>query len=135
MECEKISINLSSNPNFVSVIRLTTSGIASKMGFTLDDIEDLKVSISEACTNAIKHSKESEFDLTFYVYKDRLTIEVKDNGIGYDEEAVEDPDPNNPKTSGLGLFIIKTLMDDVEIKTCDKCGTIIKMTKMVGVDN
>lgn len=135
MECEKISINLSSNPNFVSVIRLTTSGIASKMGFTLDDIEDLKVSISEACTNAIKHSKESEFYLTFYVYEDRLTIEVKDNGIGYDEEAVEDPDPNNPKTNGLGLFIIKTLMDDVEIKTCDKCGTIIKMTKMVGVDN
>ena len=43
-------------------------------------------------------------------------------------------DLKNPKTSGLGIFIIKTLMDEVEIKSCDKCGTIIKMTKLVGVE-
>ena len=57
MSCDKISMKLTSNPNFVSVIRLTVSGIASKIGFSFDEIEDLKVSISEACTNAIKHSK------------------------------------------------------------------------------
>ena len=128
-----ISMNMSSNPNFVSVVRLTTSGIASKMGFTLDDIEDLKVSISEACTNAIKHSKEMNFEVNFYMYNDRLTVEVKDKGIGYDVDDVEDPDPNNPKTSGLGLFIIKTLMDKVDVCTGNEKGTIIKMTKMVGV--
>lgn len=134
MEYEMISMNMSSNPNFVSVVRLTTSGIASKMGFTLDDIEDLKVSISEACTNAIKHSKEMNFEVNFYMYDDRLTVEVKDKGIGYDVDAVSEPDPNNPKTSGLGLFIIKTLMDEVDVCTCNEKGTIIKMTKMVGVE-
>lgn len=133
MEYEMISMNMSSNPNFVSVVRLTTSGIASKMGFTLDDIEDLKVSISEACTNAIKHSKEMNFEVNFYMYNDRLTVEVKDKGIGYDVDDVEEPDPNNPKTSGLGLFIIKTLMDKVDVCTGNEKGTIIKMTKMVGV--
>lgn len=133
MEYEMISMNMSSNTNFVSVVRLTTSGIASKMGFTLDDIEDLKVSISEACTNAIKHSKEMNFEVNFYMYNDRLTVEVKDKGIGYDVDDVEDPDPNNPKTSGLGLFIIKTLMDKVDVCTGNEKGTIIKMTKMVGV--
>lgn len=134
MNYEILSMNMSNNPDFVSVIRLTTSGIASKMGFTLDDIDDLKVSISEACTNVIKHSKDDKFEVNFYIYDDRLTIEVKDTGIGYDKSKVKDPDLKNPQTSGLGLFIIKTLMDEVEIETCNEKGTSIKMTEMVGVE-
>lgn len=134
MAYELISMNMSVNPDFVSVIRLTLSGVASRIGFSLDDIEDMKVCVSEACTNAIKHSKKDEFQVKFYVYPDRLTIEVLDDGIGYDVDSLASPDLKNPKTSGLGIFIIKTLMDEVEIKSCDKCGTIIKMTKLVGVE-
>ena len=134
MAYELISMNVSVNPDFVSVIRLTLSGVASRIGFSLDDIEDMKVCVSEACTNAIKHSKKDEFQVKFYVYPDRLTIEVLDDGIGYDVDSLASPDLKNPKTSGLGIFIIKTLMDEVEIKSCDKCGTIIKMTKLVGVE-
>lgn len=134
MNYEIVSMNMSANPNFVSVVRLTASGIASRMGFTLDDIDDLKVSISEACTNAIKHSEQDNFDVNFYIYEDKLTIEVIDKGVGYDENLVEEPDLTDPKTSGLGLFIIKTLMDEVEISTCENRGTSIRMTKMVGVE-
>ena len=135
MAYDLISMNMSVNPDFVSVIRLTLSGVASRIGFSLDDIEDMKVCVSEACTNAIKHSKKDEFQVKFYVYPDRLTIEVLDDGIGYDVDSLASPDLKNPKTSGLGIFIIKTLMDEVEIKSCDKCGTIIKMTKLVGVED
>ena len=134
MAYDLISMNMSVNPDFVSVIRLTLSGVASRIGISLDDIEDMKVCVSEACTNAIKHSKKDEFQVKFYVYPDRLTIEVLDDGIGYDVDSLASPDLKNPKTSGLGIFIIKTLMDEVEIKSCDKCGTIIKMTKLVGVE-
>ena len=134
MAYDLISMNMSVNPDFVSVIRLTLSGVASRIGFSLDDIEDMKVCVSEACTNAIKHSKKDEFQVKFYVYPDRLTIEVLDDGIGYDVDSLASPDLKNPKTSGLGIFIIKTLMDEVEIKSCNKCGTVIKMTKLVGVE-
>ena len=134
MAYDLISMNMSVNPDFVSVIRLTLSGVASRIGFSLDDIEDMKVCVSEACTNAIKHSKKDEFQVKFYVYPDRLTIEVLDDGIGYDVDSLASPDLKNPKTSGLGIFIIKTLMDEVEIKSCNKWGTIIKMTKLVGVE-
>ena len=134
MAYDLISMNMSVNPDFISVIRLTLSGVASRIGFSLDDIEDMKVCVSEACTNAIKHSDKDEFQIKFYVYPDKLTIEVLDDGIGYDVDSLASPDLKNPKTSGLGIFIIKTLMDEVEIKSCDKCGTIIKMTKLVGVE-
>ena len=39
MACETIKMEISANPDFVSIIRLTTSGIANKIGFSIDDIE------------------------------------------------------------------------------------------------
>ena len=63
-------MELTANPDFVSIIRLTLSGIANKIGFSLDDIEDIKVAVSEACTNAIKHSSDEKFMYTFdYIRK------------------------------------------------------------------
>lgn len=70
MACETIKMEISANPDFVSIIRLTTSGIANKIGFSIDDIEDMKVAVSEACTNAIKHSddKSSKYNI-YYIRK------------------------------------------------------------------
>ena len=68
MTYETIKMEISANPEYVSIIRLTTSGIANKVGFCLDDIEDLKVAISEACTNAIKHSLEDRFTIIYTIY-------------------------------------------------------------------
>ena len=105
MNCETIKMEISANPEFVSIIRLTTSGLANKIGFSIDDIEDIKVAVSEACTNAIKHSNDEKVTITFNVLE-----------------------------NGLGLFIIQTLMDDVKVESKDNQGTIIKMTKYLGVD-
>ena len=114
MACETIKMEISANPDFVSIIRLTTSGIANKIGFSIDDIEDMKVAVSEACTNAIKHSDDKSVSITYTILENGLDIEIKENG--------------------LGLFIIQTLMDDVKIESKDNQGTIIKMTKYLGVD-
>ncbi|VIA01631.1 serine-protein kinase RsbW [Clostridioides difficile] len=51
-----------------------------------------------------------------------------------DVSSISTPDLENPKESGLGLFIIKTLMDDVDIESEHNQGTKIKMTKYLGVD-
>ena len=117
MACETIKMEISANPDFVSIIRLTTSGIANKIGFSIDDIEDDK-SVS----------------ITYTILENGLDIEIKDNGKGYDVESIATPDLTQPKENGLGLFIIQTLMDDVKIESKDNQGTIIKMTKYVGVD-
>lgn len=134
MTCETIKMEITSNPEYVGIIRLTTSGIANKIGFSIDDIEDMKVAVSEACTNAIKHSNNDVFNITFSMLENGLTIEIQDNGKGYDVENTLQPDLENPKESGLGLFIIQTLMDDVSIESKENKGTIVKMTKYLGVD-
>lgn len=134
MTCETIKMEITANPEYVSIIRLTTSGIANKVGFCIDDIEDLKVAISEACTNAIKHSLEDRFTIIYSMIENGLTIEIIDNGKGYDRSTVSEPDIDNLKESGMGLFIIESLMDEVIVESQEGKGTSIKMTKYLGVD-
>ena len=134
MTYETIKMEISANPEYVSIIRLTTSGIANKVGFCLDDIEDLKVAISEACTNAIKHSLEDRFTIIYTMIEKGLTIEIIDNGKGYNTKEVSEPDLDNLKESGMGLFIIESLMDEVNVESTEVKGTSIKMTKYLGVD-
>ena len=135
MNFETIKMEIASNPQYVSVIRLTTSGIANKIGFCLEDIEDIKVAVSEACTNAIKHSLDNKFSVEYTIFENGLTITIIDSGKGYDVDSIDVPNLEEPKESGLGLFIIKSLMDEVDIKSDIDNGTIIKMTKYLGVDN
>lgn len=135
MNFETIKMEIASNPQYVSVIRLTTSGIANKIGFCLEDIEDIKVAVSEACTNAIKHSLDNKFSLEYTIFENGLTITIIDSGKGYDVDSIDVPNLEEPKESGLGLFIIQSLMDEVEIKSNINYGTVIKMTKYLGVDN
>ena len=74
MTYETIKMEISSNPEYVSIIRLTTSGIANKIGFSIDDIEDMKVAVSEACTNAIKHSDDDKFFITVKMFESGILI-------------------------------------------------------------
>ena len=134
MTCETIKMEISANPDLVGIIRLTTSGIANKIGFSIDDIEDIKVAVSEACTNAIKHSYDKSVNIIYTILENGLDIEIRDNGKGYDVKSIDEPDLTQPRENGLGIFIIKTLMDDVNIQSKDNEGTIIKMTKYLGVD-
>ena len=134
MTDETIKMEITANPAYVSIIRLTTSGIANKVGFCMDDIEDLKVAVSEACTNAIKHSSDDRFTIIYTMIENGLTIEIIDNGNGYDTSSINEPDIENLKESGMGLFIIEALMDEVSIESQEGKGTSIKMTKYLGVD-
>lgn len=126
-----VSLTLPNAADYVSVARLALSGIANRMGFNIDQIEDLKVAISEACTNALCHGckKDNNYSVEFIIENDRLIVEVKDNGPGFDYDQIEQPNPLQPKEGGLGIFIINSLMDDVDIISDDKKGTCIRMIK------
>lgn len=134
MTYETIKMEISANPEYVSIIRLTTSGIANKVGFCIDDIEDLKVAVSEACTNAIKHSSDDRFTIVYSMIENGLTIDIIDNGKGYDRSSIKEVDIHDLKESGMGLFIIESLMDEVSVESQEGKGTSIKMTKYLGVD-
>lgn len=103
MKRDLIELNIPNKPDYVGVIRLTTSAIASKTGLNIEEIEDVKVAIAEACINALGTSE--NFVIKYELYNERLEIFV--------ENVSEVNDYDASKEKELGILIIKSLMDEV----------------------
>lgn len=132
---DSLSISVPSKPEYVSVVRLAASSIASRIGFDVEQIEDIKVAVAEACTNAIQHglcNNCENYNITFYIDKDKLTIHIVDKGNGFSYSKLRNPDVTTLKEGGLGIFIIKSLMDEVEVMSDLGKGTSVKMIKYLG---
>jgi serine/threonine-protein kinase RsbW len=129
---ESVNLSLPCRPEYVSVARLTASFVANQMGFDIEAIEDIKLAVGEACNNAVLHSgNSSTYQLELKNMESSLIIEVKDSGKGFDKEAYKAPELDELQENGLGLFIIKSLMDDVIIETIEGNGTKVIMSKDV----
>jgi len=132
VKMDQIKLSLPTKQVYVSLARLTIASVANNMGFSIGDVEDLKVAISEACANAINFSitAETTYDLIYSVGEKELTISVTDTGMGFEPDELKQPiDIGEPLGSGFGLFIIETLMDTVEIMSEKGVGTTITMVK------
>ena len=126
---------------YVGVVRLAVSGIASRLGFTYDAIEDLKIAISEAVTNAVQHAYDDESGEVLVgcaSYEDRVELMITDHGQSFNfEEAKrrtgpydEEIEPELLREGGLGLYLMETLMDEVKIHHEE--GVTVFMTKYFG---
>lgn len=132
-----LTMTIPAKPEYVGVVRLAASGILSRMQFTAEEIEDVKVALSEACTNAIqyaypKSAKKAEVMITVAQKPKAIQITVADTGKGFDTKnppsrQLHDKDIH----MGLGLVFIKNLMDDVVVTSRKNKGTIVIMTKKV----
>lgn len=132
-----IEMKIPAKPEFVGVTRLTLSGIASRMGFSYDTIEDLKIATSEAITNAVQHAYqegEGEVRVAFGLHEDHLEVVVSDSGKSFNfDETKETLGPYKDHTveflreGGLGLYLIETLMDEVKVHQNE--GITLFMTK------
>jgi len=131
MNNDVITIKLPSKAEYVSIARLAASVISNTVGFDIEEIDDIKVAVGEACNNAVLHghSEEEVYEINFRLSDEKIHIEVKDNGIGFDEEKYEEPDLNNLKGNGLGIYIMKSLMDEVDILPNGEEGTTLKLIK------
>ncbi|MFC5465538.1 anti-sigma B factor RsbW [Lederbergia graminis] len=139
--CDYIEMKIPAMPEYIGVIRLTLSGIASRMGFTYDLIDDLKIAVSEAITNAVQHAYDEEEDgqilIGFSLYEDRLEVMVADSGASFNlEETLKEVGPYQDKSDielmregGLGLYLIESLMDEVKIHQSK--GVTVFMTKFL----
>ena len=136
-----IELDIPARPEYVALARLVVSSLASaRRDLTDDRVDDLKVAVSEACTNAIEahHSADSDDSVVVRCIEldDRLEVEIEDRGSGFDPEALpEHPPVTDPERlnfeRGLGIPLIKTLVDDVRISSSDD-GTRVTMSMTCG---
>ncbi len=131
-----IELEIPARPEFVGLARLVVSSLASSRRELPDDrIDDLKLAVSEACTNAIEAHVEVDADERVVVRwretGDRFEVRVEDRGPGFDPDALpEHPPVTDPERlnfeRGLGIPLIRTLVDEVEFEPSDK-GTAVRM--------
>lgn len=102
---QKVELKVPSNPQFLQVIRLTTASLANRVGFDIDDIEDLKVIISEIVTYVIPIN--DEILITFELYEDKIQLLVDLEKISYELEELKDE-------AKMKRQILMSLADDIE---------------------
>jgi serine/threonine-protein kinase RsbW len=95
---------------------------AGAVGFTDEVIDNIMLAVDEACTNIIKHAyrlnPEGEIHIKLSYNGIKLVIEITDFGISFEPDKVPDPDLQKyyqqHKIGGLGMYLMKTLMDEVK---------------------
>jgi serine/threonine-protein kinase RsbW len=136
MAGDRFSYRLDSTLETVDSAEQTASRIASETGFGEDEVMQIAMAVREAAVNAVLHGNaydpEKKVELEFERTAKDLVITVRDQGKGLDLSKIPDPlaPENLLKTSGRGIFLIRSFMDVVEIHP-SQTGTEIKLIKHV----
>ncbi|MBU0983599.1 MAG: ATP-binding protein [candidate division Zixibacteria bacterium] len=123
-----------SDQEYLSDVDAFLEGTLRGFGGEESIIADIAISVSELVNNAMLHGNKSSEDKSVTVEISRVNgsvrISVSDEGGGFDPSNVADPlaEENLLKEVGRGLFIVRSLMDKVDIEATDK-GTAIIVTK------
>lgn len=119
-------------PEDLSEARDYVAGLVSEIGFTPEDLFDLKVAFGEALANAVTHGAgpNGEVDVAVRIagYPDCAQIEVSDHGVGYDGTIPPNFDPLAPR--GRGVRFMHALVDRVDFVPSDSGGTLVRLVKM-----
>ena len=118
---QTFSLEVPSSTGNLALIREFVTRVGSQAGLDEMEIGNLELAVDEACANVIEHAYEHDRTKQVVIRavfdEETLRIEVVDTGKGFDPQAVGDADLKRlsaeRKTGGLGLRLIKTLMDEV----------------------
>ena len=135
----KYQLRLPSQSDNLAIIREFVANIARKVGFNSDEASKIELAVDEACTNVIKHAygnnADKIIDVQIRVDKKKLSITVSDQGKGFDPDNVKLPDLGESikkgRKGGLGLCLIKTLMDKVDFQMKPGTRNQVKMVKFL----
>ena len=118
--------------------RISIAAFASQLDPTIEEIADIKTSVSEAVTNAIIHAypnKEGLVKIKAVLYENEIEIEVSDTGEGI-ENVNEAKAPlfttkGNLERSGMGFTIMENFMDSLKVESIVGLGTKVTMSKKI----
>jgi serine/threonine-protein kinase RsbW len=131
----KNQISIPSSLDYLKDVDEFVEGKLKRIGLSESELADVAISVTEAVTNAIVHGNKNDEDkkveVTLRVKEPDLVVWVKDQGEGFDPGAVPNPvnKDNILKKVGRGIFILKSLMDDVDFEFQSEGGTLVKMVK------
>src|SRR5438270_6271931 len=113
-------------------------GLAERAGFGDEDLMKIGMAVRESMVNAVVHGNRynanKKVRLTVTHSAESLTIRIADEGEGFDVESLPDPlaPENLMRTSGRGIFLIRSFMDEFDIRRRERGGMEVTLVKHTG---
>jgi serine/threonine-protein kinase RsbW len=120
---QEYQLRIPSQSDNLELIRCFTSKVAEKVGFSEDDVGKIELACDEACTNVIKHAytdahREQSLDIAIQIDFQKFIVIITDHGRGFDPKIIALPNMKEYlaelKVGGLGIYLMRTLMDEVD---------------------
>ena len=132
-----MKLDIPAKAEFVSLGRLALSGLLrSRGGYSEDAVADLKLALTEACSNSVRHAydhDQGQVHLEFTVHSDCVTVLIKDEGGGFHEDDDDCPEcrtlTDQLAEGGMGISIIRAVVDDFDLRKPDEGGTVLVLIK------
>jgi serine/threonine-protein kinase RsbW len=135
---EVIELRIAARAENVALARLALTGVAAAAGAPPAVVADLKLAVSEACTNAVQHAYadtsangDQRVTLRFIVSGRKLRVEVEDQGSGFGfvtrgnwEETIDDVEADD-RGLGMGLTIVRSVTDELEIESGERGSRVV----------
>ncbi|HET9287510.1 MAG TPA: ATP-binding protein [Gaiella sp.] len=134
MSASTVTLVIPAKTEYLILARLALAGIAREVRIDETALADLKLAVTEACGNAIRHahpSGQGVVSVRYAVEPGSIEIRVEDEGPGITSGAVPpEPSPDELSEGGMGLAIIDALVDELEIGArAEAQGTLVLMRK------
>jgi serine/threonine-protein kinase RsbW len=127
-----VALTIPARAEYVALCRLALTGLARTRALAPEVVADLKLALTEACSNSVRHAyeegREGIVEVRYELTEDRISVEVTDDGAGFDPEVIERAQEELDE-GGLGIAIIRAVTDELEIGTRGEGGSRLRFTK------
>jgi serine/threonine-protein kinase RsbW len=136
---QAIRLTIPAKPEYITLGRLALTGIARLRSKPLPQevLGDLKLALTEACTNSVRHAYgggEGTVEIVYELHPDKLVVEVVDEGEGFEPPTGLSSalDEEELSEGGLGIAIIEAVADEFEIRERAQGGSSLRFVKHLG---
>jgi serine/threonine-protein kinase RsbW len=131
---QTVRLTIPAKAEYIMLGRLALTSLSRLRALSPEQLSDVKLALTEACTNAVQHAYDAEdgfVEILYELHPDRLVIEVTDTGDGFvTPDSV--PDPEDLTEGGLGIAIIRALSDEFEVGDREGGGSRLRFVKLLG---
>jgi serine/threonine-protein kinase RsbW len=116
VENPTVRLTIPAKAEYITLVRLALSGLSRLRPLSEEALGDLKLAVTEACTNSVRHgyvNGEGTVEILYELQPDRFVVEVSDDGPGFDPSGDRSTEENLAE-GGLGIAIIKAVSDEFE---------------------
>lgn len=127
-----LKFSVPGKPEYIKSVKLAVETAAGVAGFTMEQIEDIGIALGEACKLITCHGFDgwsNSYDIECSIEQKKIAIEIKDDLCKHELVKGKRPCMDCPNEGDLGLYVIRSLMDDVEVVKNEGKKNSIKMVK------